>query len=98
SSPSLLSRPKKSLSALPALSTTPSTQASPPGHRHIGLWQGRLVGSARHGPSPGWGGRARFEHSSKRHPRKCGLKRFLAVRGKWVAYFGLPPWKKFSAA
>src|SRR5262245_5972197 len=36
---------------------------------------------------PPWGGRATRENSSKRHPRKFSLKRFLAVRrsrrGKW---------------
>src|SRR6516225_10469266 len=48
------------------------------------------------------GGRAKIENLSRRHPRKSGQKRFLAVRRSWrgngVACFGLPPWKKFSAA
>src|SRR5262249_37538893 len=45
------------------------------------------------------GGRAKIENLSRRHPRKFGQKRFLAVRRSWrgngVAFFGLPPWKKF---
>src|SRR5262245_23322113 len=32
--------------------------------------------------APG-GGRAKIEDSSRRHPRKFGLKRFLAVRRSW---------------
>src|SRR5262245_48385172 len=52
--------------------------------------------------APWGGGRAKIENSSRRHPRKFGLKRFLAVRRSWrkngVACFELPPWKKFSAA
>src|SRR5262249_49063649 len=39
----------------------------------------------------GRGGRAKIENSSRRHPRKFGLKRFLAVRkvlaGKWGGLF-----------
>jgi hypothetical protein len=34
------------------------------------------------GGPPG-GGRAKFENSSRPHPRKFGLKRFLAVRRSW---------------
>jgi hypothetical protein len=48
------------------------------------------------------GGLFGFKFSSRPHPRKFGLKRFLAVRRSWrgngVACFGLPFWKKFSAA
>ena len=51
---------------------------------------------------PPVGGLFSFKFSSRRHPRKFGQKRFLAVRRSWrgngVACFGLPPWKKFSAA
>jgi hypothetical protein len=51
---------------------------------------------------PPVGGLFGFKYSSRRHPRKFGVKRFLAVRrssrGSGVACFGLPPWKKFSAA
>src|SRR5262245_12400784 len=32
---------------------------------------------------PGGGGRAKIENSSRRHPRKSGQKRFLAVRRSW---------------
>ena len=43
-----------------------------------------------------------FRFSFRPHPRKFGQKRFLAVRRSWrgsgVACFGLPPWKKLSAA
>ena len=43
-----------------------------------------------------------FKFSSRRHPRKFGQKRFLVLREvlarSGVACFGLPPWKKFSAA
>src|SRR6516165_1113896 len=31
----------------------------------------------------GWGGRAKIENSSRRHPQKFGQKRFLAVRRSW---------------
>src|SRR5215831_8726956 len=31
----------------------------------------------------GGGGRAKIENSSRRHPRKFGQKRFLAVRSSW---------------
>src|SRR5215475_4575483 len=41
--------------------------------------------------APRWGGRGKIENSSRRHPRKFGLKRFLAVRkvlaGKWGSLF-----------
>src|SRR5262249_51698941 len=43
--------------------------------------------ASRHGGrvrSPPGGGRAKIENSSRRHPRKFGLKRFLAV-GKVLA-------------
>src|SRR6516162_4406324 len=33
--------------------------------------------------SPPGGGRAKIENSSRRHPRKFGQKRFLAVRKSW---------------
>src|SRR6516162_5703551 len=33
--------------------------------------------------SPPGGGRAKIENSSRRHPRKFGQKRFLAVRRSW---------------
>src|SRR5262245_43767389 len=52
--------------------------------------------------TPGGGGLFGFKFSSRPHPRKFGVKRFLAVRRSWrgngVDCFGLPPWKKFSAA
>src|SRR5262249_18345667 len=51
---------------------------------------------------PPGGGLFGFKFSSRPHPRKFGVKRFLAVRRSWrgngVDCFGLPPWKKFSAA
>src|SRR5262249_49130742 len=52
---------------------------------------------------PREGGLFGFKFSSRPHPRKFGVKRFLVVRGvagavSRVACFGLPPWKKFSAA
>src|SRR5262249_36506154 len=43
----------------------------------------------------------KFEDLFRPHPRKFGQKRFLAVRRSWRGgwpVFGLPPWKKFSAA
>src|SRR5262249_40099410 len=48
--------------------------------------QGRFTG--RVGPAasvrvPPGGGRAKIENSSRRHPRKFGQKRFLAVRRSW---------------
>src|SRR5262249_59609899 len=56
--------------------------------------------SSRREPEAPGGGRAKIENSSRPHPRKFGLKRFLAVEeapggevGKPV--FGLPPWKKY---
>jgi hypothetical protein len=43
------------------------------------------------GAGPGAGARAKIDNSSRRHPRKFGLKRFLAVRkvlaGKWGSLF-----------
>ena len=39
--------------------------------------------SARTCASPPGGGRAKIENSSRRHPRKFGQKRFLAVRRSW---------------
>jgi len=53
--------------------------------------------------TPGAGGLFGFKFSSRPHPRKFGVKRFLVVREvaravSGVACFGLPPWKKFSAA
>src|SRR5262245_21800560 len=52
---------------------------------------------------PPGGGLFGFKFSSRPHPRKFGVKRFLVVREiagavSGVACFGLPPWKKFSAA
>jgi hypothetical protein len=52
---------------------------------------------------PPVGGLFSFKFSSRPHPRKFGVKRFLVVREvagavSRVACFGLPPWKKFSAA
>src|SRR6516225_6755396 len=56
------------------------------------------LSSRREREAPWGGGRAKIENSSRRHPRKFGLKRFLPVRRSWrgngVACFGLPPWKK----
>src|SRR5262249_21925619 len=52
---------------------------------------------------PGRGDFFGFKFSSRRHPWKFGVKRFLVVREvagavSGVACFWLPPWKKFSAA
>ena len=52
---------------------------------------------------PPGGGLFGFKFSSRPHPRKFAVKRFLAVREvagavSGVACFGLPPWKKLSAA
>ena len=52
---------------------------------------------------PPVGGLFGFKFSSRPHPWKFGVKRFLVVRevaGAEVGWpvFGLPPWKKFSAA
>src|SRR6516165_8077242 len=52
---------------------------------------------------PPVGGLFGFKFSSRPHPRKSDVKRFLVVREvaravSGVACFGLPPWKKFSAA
>jgi hypothetical protein len=53
--------------------------------------------------TPRRGGLFGFKFSSMPHPRKFGVKRFLVVRevaGAEMGWpvFGLPPWKKFSAA
>ena len=37
---------------------------------------------------PPGGGRAKIENSSRRHPRKFGQKRFLAVRRSWRGKWG----------
>src|SRR5215468_4004326 len=44
------------------------------------------LSSRREREAPG-GGRAKIENSSRRHPRKFGLKRFLAVRRSWGGLF-----------
>src|SRR5262249_16305155 len=54
-SPSSNARLSKSAFALPALSTTQSTQASPPRRRHIGLWARQAGGLRQAGPLPGVG-------------------------------------------
>src|SRR5262249_18313765 len=90
----------------PTLSTAaPSTQASPRrqiGGRRASIGTECLSSGRAWAEAPRWGGRAKIENSSRRHPRKFGQKRFLVVRRSWrkngVACFGLPPWKKFSAA
>src|SRR6516164_671215 len=38
--------------------------------------------------APRGGGRAKIENSSRRHPRKFGQKRFLAVRRSWRGKWG----------
>ena len=43
----------------------------------------RVASEAGVSISPGWGGRAKIEDSSKRHPRNFALKRFLRVRRSW---------------
>src|SRR5262249_34883595 len=43
-------------------------------------------------PPGGWGGRAKNENSSRRHPRKLGQKRFLAVRRSWRGNGGACLW------
>src|SRR5262249_40737407 len=53
--------------------------------------------------TPEAGGLFGFKFSSRPHPPKFCVKRFLVVRGvagavSGVACFGLPPWKKLSAA
>src|SRR6516162_2900895 len=54
---------------------------------------------ARTCASPPGGGRAKIENSSRRHPRKSGQKRFLAVRrswrGKWGGLFWATSLEKF---
>src|SRR5262245_29651113 len=56
-----------------------------------GLFILRVASEAGVSISPGWGGRAKIEDSSERHPRNFALKRFLAVRkalaGKWGGLF-----------
>src|SRR5262245_2664933 len=46
----------------------------------------------------GGGGRTKIENSSRRHPLKFSLKRFLAVRRSWrgsrVAYFWVTSFRK----
>src|SRR5215468_3478055 len=46
------------------------------------------LSSRREREAPG-GGRAKIENSSRRHPRRFGLKRFLAVRRSWGNWGGL---------
>ena len=46
----------------------------------IGMPLNRQGGRVR---APPGGGRAKIENSSRRHPRKFGQKRFLAVRRSW---------------
>src|SRR5215471_16355181 len=41
------------------------------------------LSSRREREAPGGRGRAKIENSSRRHPRKFGQKRFLAVRRSW---------------
>src|SRR5262249_8428100 len=41
------------------------------------------LSSRREREAPLGGGRAKIENSSRRHPRKFGQKRFLAVRRSW---------------
>src|SRR5262245_55921694 len=57
------------------------------------------LSSRREREAPG-GGRAKIENSSRRHPRKFGQKRFLAVRRSWrgngVACFWATSLKKIS--
>src|SRR6516165_4577564 len=78
-------------------------------HREANRWSRSRRGPARMGMplnrqrgrvrAPRGGGRAKIENSSRRHPRKFGQKRFLAVRRSWRGsgwpVFGLPPWKKY---
>src|SRR5215813_1769298 len=45
------------------------------------------LSSRREREAPG-GGRAKIENSSRRHPRKFGQKRFLAVRRSWRGKWG----------
>src|SRR5262245_7005618 len=44
--------------------------------------------SSRREPEAPGGGRAKIENSSRRHPRKFGQKRFLAVRRSWRGKWG----------
>src|SRR5262245_8375256 len=71
------------------------------GGRDVRWWRpgGRMRHEAAARRPPG-GGRAKIENSSRRHPRKFSLKRFLAVKRSWrrkwgSPVFGLPPWKKY---
>src|SRR5262245_10202359 len=41
------------------------------------------LSSRREREARGGGGRAKIENSSRPHPRKFGVKRFLAVRRSW---------------
>src|SRR6516165_5262893 len=50
------------------------------GPARMGMPLNRQRGRVR---APRGGGRAKIENSSRRHPRKFGLKRFLAVRRSW---------------
>src|SRR5262249_19088016 len=75
---------------------SPSFMCGPPGRPGLGTGPQRPSdwNASRPGVSerPLGGGRAKIENSSRRHPRKFGQKRFLAVtrswRGNGVAYFG----------
>src|SRR5215475_9544005 len=49
---------------------------------------GCLSAGRRERRPPLGGGRAKFENSSRPHPRKFGLKRFLAVRRSWREKWG----------
>src|SRR5215831_14583101 len=46
------------------------------------------LSSRREPEAPGGGGRAKIENSFRRHPRKFGQKRFLAVRRSWRGKWG----------
>src|SRR5262249_40812952 len=92
-------------SVSPTLSRAPTTQASPARPRQISgparpgqiKWSGPAASIGWNASRPGvsqrplGGGRAKIENSSRRHPRKFGQKRFLAVRrswrGKWSGLF-----------
>jgi len=77
----------------PTLSRAPTTQASPARPSQISgparpgqiKWSGPAAEclSSRRERAPLGGGRAKIENSSRRHPRRFGLKRFLAVRRSW---------------
>src|SRR5262249_37211278 len=80
-------------SVSPTLSRAPTTQASPARPSQINgparpgqiKWSGPAAEclSSRRERAPLGGGRAKIENSSRRHPRRFGLKRFLAVRRSW---------------